>query len=507
MVPVVMLACLAAPSAALVQPRDRDGDRLPDRWERRHKLSTNKKSAKADPDRDRLSNLREYRLRTNPRRADTDRDGLRDGAEVRRWRTNPLRADTDRDGYRDKAEIQAGTDPRDRASHPSAPAAALTPPSMGTSVAPSPSPSPTPVPVRCDREASAVSLASEVAAASAGETICLASGNYGTWQGTGKAITLRPQEGASPSMGIAFGTGDSGFTIDGGRASFGQSWGLRIDQDGGSPNIGGGARNITIKNTDFAVGITIDGVANANIVLDHNLHHDLNGHDYTAAVHLSYASDTPSGVTVSNSLFRDMSADGIQHGPAMKIVGNEFSHVEPTAAGGDESLHTDAIQAYSGCSAGTGSVITGNYLHDGEQAIGAFDGTCAMTVEDNVIQNFSAHQITLMADRPASSVRHNTIVGPGPRAIDCASKPGAQPSLTNIRDNIAASVVWGGEVDCEPSANHHNMLAGAGGQNFAGTPQFAGGARPTTYAGFKLAPGSPGKNAASDGLDVGIRLP
>jgi hypothetical protein len=224
-------------------------------------------------------------------------------------------------------------------------------------------------------------------------------------------------------------------------------------------------------------------------------------------LHLSYGSSTPSGVTVQNSLFRDMSADAIQHGPAMKILNNEFSNVDPQAAGGNSSIHTDAIQPFSGCSGGTGSTITGNYLHEGEQAIGAFDGTCGMTIEDNVIQNYSGHQITLGGDRPGSSVRHNTIVGSGPRRIDCSSKAGFQPSLTSIRDNIAGSISLDGGSNCTPSANTNNMLTSASGQNFAGAPQFVGGANPTTYAGFKLAAGSPGKGRASDGLDVGVRYP
>ena len=318
-------------------------------------------------------------------------------------------------------------------------------------------------------------------------------------------MTVRPQADATPQMGIHFTTDAAGFTLDGGRTSFTQSWGLRLDQDGGSPSIGGDARDITIKNTDFSVGINIEGVTNANILLDHNLHHDLNGHAWTGAVHLSYDADTPSGVTVQNSLFRDMSADAIPHGPAMKILDNEFARIDPLAAGGDDSLHTDAIQPLTGCSGTTGSVIKGNYFHDGEQAIGAFDGTCSMTIEDNVVQNFSAHQITLMGDRPGSSVRHNTIAGTGPRLIDCTSKTGLESSLTSIRDNIAESVLLFGATNCKPSANDHNMLSAANGQNFAGTPKFVGGAHPTTYAGFRLAPGSPGEGRASDGLDVGIR--
>jgi hypothetical protein len=128
-------------TASEATPRDRDHDGLPDRWERKHRLSISHPSAKRDPDGDGLINRRELRLRTHPRRADTDRDGLRDGAEVRRYRTNPRKRDTDGDGlwdraelrrhhtnprkrdtdgdgFGDGAEIRAGTNPRDRGSHP-----------------------------------------------------------------------------------------------------------------------------------------------------------------------------------------------------------------------------------------------------------------------------------------------------------------------------------------------------------------------------------------------------
>ncbi len=39
-------------------------------------LSPYHANAGGDPDRDRLVNLREYRQHTNPRREDTDRDGV-----------------------------------------------------------------------------------------------------------------------------------------------------------------------------------------------------------------------------------------------------------------------------------------------------------------------------------------------------------------------------------------------------------------------------------------------
>jgi hypothetical protein len=40
-----------------------------------------------------------------------------------------------------------------------------------------------------------------------------------------------------------------------------------------------------------------------------------------------------------------------------------------------------------------------------------------------------------------------------------------------------------------------------------GSPVYVGGPAPTTYNGFKLAAGSPGRLAASDGRDIGVRFP
>jgi Bacterial TSP3 repeat len=115
--PMVVFAYLAATVSAAA-PRDRDHDRLPDRWERSHHLSTTSPSAKRDPDGDRLKNRLELRLRTHPRRADTDGDRLRDGAEVRRFHTNPRKRDTDGDSFSDRCELRKGTNPRKRGSRP-----------------------------------------------------------------------------------------------------------------------------------------------------------------------------------------------------------------------------------------------------------------------------------------------------------------------------------------------------------------------------------------------------
>ncbi len=66
-----------------------------------------------DADGDGLNDRREAELGTDPSLADTDEDGLTDGAEVREHRTNPLAADSDTDGVLDGDEVALGTDPND----------------------------------------------------------------------------------------------------------------------------------------------------------------------------------------------------------------------------------------------------------------------------------------------------------------------------------------------------------------------------------------------------------
>jgi ELWxxDGT repeat protein len=71
-----------------------------------------------DGDQDGLQDQAEVILGTNPDVADSDGDGLTDGAEFTTHGTDPLVADSDGDGFGDGVEVTAGTDPLDPASHP-----------------------------------------------------------------------------------------------------------------------------------------------------------------------------------------------------------------------------------------------------------------------------------------------------------------------------------------------------------------------------------------------------
>jgi hypothetical protein len=76
------MAALVFPAAGMARSHgDRNGDRIPDRWERAHHLSLKVNQAKRDQDRDGLRNRAEFKAGDNPRDADTDNDGINDGQE------------------------------------------------------------------------------------------------------------------------------------------------------------------------------------------------------------------------------------------------------------------------------------------------------------------------------------------------------------------------------------------------------------------------------------------
>jgi hypothetical protein len=76
---ILALVAVSVPSAAVA--KDRNGDRIPDRWEKRHKLTLKVDQRKMDQDRDGLRNRGEWLSQTNPRDRDSDDDGISDSRE------------------------------------------------------------------------------------------------------------------------------------------------------------------------------------------------------------------------------------------------------------------------------------------------------------------------------------------------------------------------------------------------------------------------------------------
>ncbi|MFL5898332.1 MAG: hypothetical protein ACJ76D_07700 [Solirubrobacterales bacterium] len=73
------LALLAMPGLAAA--KDRNHDHIPDKWEKRHKLSLKVNQARRDQDRDQLRNRAEFLAGDNPRDEDSNDDGVTDGEE------------------------------------------------------------------------------------------------------------------------------------------------------------------------------------------------------------------------------------------------------------------------------------------------------------------------------------------------------------------------------------------------------------------------------------------
>jgi len=114
------------------------------------------------------------------------------------------------------------------------------------------------------------------------------------------------------------------------------------------------------------------------------------------------------------------------------------------------------------------------------------------------------HSASLFGSQNAL-VQHNTFVLGGVILQD--SNSGVRSMGDIIRDNVWTLGSNGIESPNGATfSNDHtlnSLQTGAG--NLTGAPTFVGGAHPSSYAGYRLAPGSVGKGSASDGADMGIQ--
>ena len=389
--------------------------------------------------------------------------------------------------------------------------------------APAPAPEPTPEPTReaapeptlapsaCTVSANPSSLSSVFAAAAPGSVICLAAGSYETFSGGAKAtpgVTIRPAAGVSRAqvtMGLNFRPA-SGITVDG------------VSLTGANFELAG-TRNVTVRNSDLVgngrVVFRTQQMANSNVLFEGNR---LAGQNvcsgcFDARIHLPNRNEgQPSGVTIRNNLFTGGNADGIQNGSNGTLIeGNRFVDIRQ----GDGGAHTDAIQLYGS----KNTIIRQNFFHDVSMCIMAPDEADHELIEDNVcvqrVGNGLVGGLQLGSD-DGSIIRHNTWYDSGARDCDYNTRCGIMSfghkpaddlsQNTQVYDNVVAEI---SQLEGN-QAEHHNLFTSSrrsGTGDIFGMPTYVGGQRPTTYEGYKLAPGSVGKGAASDGLDVGARIP
>jgi hypothetical protein len=189
-------------------------------------------------------------------------------------------------------------------------------------------------------------------------------------------------------------------------------------------------------------------------------------------------------------------AYGVQIGP-----GNEFTGLTQ----GSCSAHVDPIQLYGS----RYTLITGNWFHDngdGSGGIMANAGGDHETIVRNVFVADEYPYVLQVGSHRDGLIAHNTFVG---GSIEVAGHGSGQPASVGqvVRDNIFTGDLRA--LDAGNTADYNLCRVTGesdckGAHDVRGAPVFVGGASPTTYDGYRLAVGSPGKGAASDGTDIGI---
>jgi Right handed beta helix region len=340
-------------------------------------------------------------------------------------------------------------------------------------------------------------LAQRYAAAKPGQTVCLATGAYGKFIAGHKTgvVGIRAQRGAKATMALALDSVEN-LRIDGVTVT--------------NAVISGTSRNITIANSRFTglAAVLTDQMVDANILFDHNVHADVNTclNCYQGRLHVEGHGGRPTGVVIRDSVFSGGDSDGVRaDADGIKIIDNEFSGFRD-----HDPFHTDPIQIYGG----THVLIRGNYFHgnDVSAQIMMADGGAHNMVEDNVVAGGGyTWAITWFSDRD-STIRHNTFTPEGSCSdLGCgvlnlgakAQDPAGRGTI--IRDNVMGGISNHGEAKFSSYVADHNLTAtptdGTG--NVVGLPQFRGPLG--SYSGYRLAPGSLGGDAGSDGASPGIR--
>lgn len=352
-----------------------------------------------------------------------------------------------------------------------------------------------------------------ISGAAAGAILCLANGDYAgfTLNNVVKSprVTIRAvnPRGANFTGTVGIRGNTNGLTFEGINYS-----GIDI--------TGADVANLTFRNGDASRGaIRIDGVNTAvPEILFENLAHinqdssgSCRGAPYpcigTAGYHFNYAGRSSPVATIRGAYIDGGCADGVQSGVPFVL---EYSIIKNKRVGScPNDPHTDATQFYGGPFAGT--VVRGNYYFNNDQVIGAYDGIDGVLFEHNLFDPGVAGrpcQIELYADK-GSVVRNNTIVARGSNGYICLDRKSSFPPGvdTQVYNNIALGLSIGNGSTA--SLHTKNLYPAGGGTNLPGSPTFVGACGGDIGAGASwmqcaLAGGSAGKNAGTDGRDVGI---
>ena len=353
----------------------------------------------------------------------------------------------------------------------------------------------------CDQTLSVgANVASAVANAASGTTICLNNGNYGKVEffniSRSNYVTVQSTSGRGATI-----------ATHPGNAQYIRFQNLTIP--GGVSNSC--SRHLQWINNTFTgvVTLTNSGCSNLDILFDGNTFDGISvGGGYEGRLSVVYG--CPSGVTIRNNQFGNGGAsDGVQVlGGACNVQigpGNTFAGIQQSRCG---SVHCDAIQFYG---AGANNVIEGNYFKNGDTFIMMPDGSNSVAVRNNVFDGSGASYEYKLQFGSARNLmfEHNTVFN---ASIAIDSKTGETASSDAIvRNNIItgySQFKTTGGSGCSNCAFSFNLFddsgTARGSTTIVGAPTYVGGGtNPSTWSGFQLTAASLGFKAASDGNDRG----
>jgi hypothetical protein len=370
-----------------------------------------------------------------------------------------------------------------------------------------------------------------ITSAAGGDVVCLGAGGspypgISTTAAKGSDVTIQAAPGASVTVASITVTGGShlvfqDLTLTGGAAIYGATHThLRFMQFGAATQV--------CSSTSCHLGSV---VPNADVTLEHDRFDNIQTGISEGRLEIEGvdADSTPGGISVRYSHFGGTglnggtggcsdgiglhaNADGVTIGP-----GNEFDHIVQGNCATINGAHADPIESFVALN----PVVIGNYFHDngdGSGGLGWFSGAAGTAViTGNVFACPSSGNYPYPAaipGTPGAVFAHNVIAGPCQLELgkdnQCEDSTGAA-----VRDNVWVQgnpgVHVGNLNGCSPPPDgifteSHNLNCGCGGGtgDVSGTAAFAGGSTPTTWEGWALAAGSPGKGGASDGSDMGI---
>jgi hypothetical protein len=272
-------------------------------------------------------------------------------------------------------------------------------------------------------QATPTSFSSVFSAAQGGDTLLLASGSYGSFNGGAKSsmVTIAPELGASVTMA------------------------------GG--NFGSSVRNVTIRGVTFTGPVEIaPGQGGLNLVFDNDTWANVGhaAHEGRVSISCSSGCGSNAGVQIKNSTFGpggcsdgiQVSASGVEVGP-----NNEFKGITQTCSASE--AHVDSIQIYGGDNVN----IHDNYIHDGEQGIMSPDGlSTGYRITNNVIHTATGYPCMHVGDSRDGTITHNVCRNGAIRVY--GGNQGVNSQNMTVRDNVASGYDTG---SCSGCTIDHNL--------------------------------------------------